>query len=648
MNADIQEQEFTGKPEACTIVPTSLDISPLNLKANDCLSNAGKIAQKYNFCIIVEGILWSVDREDGGMSFVRHAWNYDSRTKKYFDKTIELDEIKNNTSGKFEYTYFKCFEYTLDYAKDHRKPCGFQYSYNDWIKGMKSSFIKHYYRPRWTCGRYNAEKHVAIMYNLLAGYSFFFESYSADVVGCILAAGRDGEVDVNATARETNIAPESIQAFFANLYDNDLLTDRVYTEEDLLQKRKALSMLKVHNPNNHTQNIDDLTITRSDSEILYYNAIATPRTITSAMLELTYNCSEKCIHCYNHGATRNDNEISYRNNREELTLEEYKRIIDDLIAHGLVKVCLTGGDPFSNKYAWDIIEYLYNNDIAFDIYTNGQRLIGQTERLANYFPRLVAVSLYSTNADDHDTITRIKGTCEKSMTILRQLSELSVPLNIKCCIMQPNLHSYFTITEFARQIGAYPQYEIDIRDSNDGDLCARQLQLTKEQLSVVLLDTNIADNLIDDLSRYKTRECRTDKSSCKTGFDEFCITPEGNFQVCAAFPMPFGNLKQQTIDDIYEKSLCLKDWQTSVIEQYDKCGKYEYCKCCKPCAGLNYIEHKDFRKAATKSCKMAKERWEMLKTLEIKENVPSGQQLYDEIQHLPIHTIELKRILPNK
>ena len=71
-----------------------------------------------------------------------------------------------------------------------------------------------YFRPRWTCGRYNAEKHVAIMYNLLAGYSFFFERYSADVVGHILAAGRDGKVSINNIAEATGIASESIHTFF--------------------------------------------------------------------------------------------------------------------------------------------------------------------------------------------------------------------------------------------------------------------------------------------------------------------------------------------------------------------------------------------------------------------------------------------------
>ena len=43
-----------------------------------------------------------------------------------------------------------------------------------------------YYRPEWTCGRYNEEKKVAIYYNLIEGISYFFEDYSAMVIGAIL------------------------------------------------------------------------------------------------------------------------------------------------------------------------------------------------------------------------------------------------------------------------------------------------------------------------------------------------------------------------------------------------------------------------------------------------------------------------------
>ena len=224
-----------------------------------------------------------------------------------------------------------------------------------------------FYRPRWTCGRYNAEKHVAIMYNLLSGRSFFLENASADLVGYILKAGRDGEVEMQSLAKYTNISIDSLLPFSTELLNNGLLTDHIYSNEELRLLRQNLALFKIQSSETRPPlNVDGAKTIVSNSEMCYYDAVASPHTITSAMMELTYTCSEKCIHCYNHGATRNDKEISYRANRNELTLLEYKRIIDDLYAHGLVKVCLTGGDPFSNPLAWEIIDYLYHKDIAFE------------------------------------------------------------------------------------------------------------------------------------------------------------------------------------------------------------------------------------------------------------------------------------------
>ncbi len=63
-----------------------------------------------------------------------------------------------------------------------------------------------YYRPIWTCGRYNDKAQVAIFYNLIAGMSFYFEDYSAKVVGEILSIERNGEVNISAIAQKLNIA----------------------------------------------------------------------------------------------------------------------------------------------------------------------------------------------------------------------------------------------------------------------------------------------------------------------------------------------------------------------------------------------------------------------------------------------------------
>lgn len=48
-----------------------------------------------------------------------------------------------------------------------------------------------YYRPVWTCGRFNAKESVAIYYNLIDGMAYFFEGMSASIIGLILALPRN-------------------------------------------------------------------------------------------------------------------------------------------------------------------------------------------------------------------------------------------------------------------------------------------------------------------------------------------------------------------------------------------------------------------------------------------------------------------------
>ena len=276
-----------------------------------------------------------------------------------------------------------------------------------------------YYRPIWTCGRYNEKAQAAIYYNLIAGMSYFFESYSAMVIGEILTIPRNGEFSLETIATKLNIAMESLTPFFEQLEQMGIVSSVLPTDEIIADYRKRVSEYNCQQQQTVERTTQEkLPYAISNAEQRYTEKVGG---ITSVMFELTYRCSEKCIHCYNEGATRNDDEISTRGNREELTFDDYIRIIDELYEQGLIKVCLTGGDPFSKSFAWDLIDYLYNKGIAFDVFTNGQGIVNDVERLANYYPRLVGVSIYSGIAEVHDYITRIKGSWEKSMAVVRQL-----------------------------------------------------------------------------------------------------------------------------------------------------------------------------------------------------------------------------------
>ncbi len=273
---------------------------------------------------------------------------------------------------------------------------------------------------------------MAIFYNLIAGMSYFFEDYSAEVIGEILAVPRNGRFELDTIASKLNIALESLYPFFQQLEQLGLVSSILPTKDIIDDYRKRVSEYNCQQQQLVERTTQEkLPYAVSNAEQLYSEKAGG---VTSVMLELTYRCSEKCIHCYNEGATRNEEEVSTRGDRQELSLDDYKRLIDELYDQGLIKVCLTGGDPFSKSLAWELIDYLYNKGIAFDVFTNGQSIVNDVRRLADYYPRLVGVSIYSGIAQVHDYITRIKGSWEKSISVVRQLSALGVPLNLKCCV----------------------------------------------------------------------------------------------------------------------------------------------------------------------------------------------------------------------
>ena len=518
------------------------------------------------------------------------------------------------------------------------------------IKAMQN----RYYRPAWTCGRYSernathGKKHVAIMYNLIEGISNFFEDYSADVIKYVLAVGRNCEVRVEVVAEATGIAEESINDFFQLLVRNGLLCTHVFSKEEEMNYRKAIHENNIHKRTAPQTVKEKLPMDVSSAEMDYFDAIEDEGVVASVMFELTYNCSEKCIHCYNPGATRNDNEVSHRADREELQLDDYKRIIDELDDAGLVKVCLSGGDPFSKPFAWNIIDYLYQKEIAIDIYTNGQRIVNDVDRLASYYPRIVGVSIYSGIAQDHDAITRISGSWKKSMSVVRRLSELAVPMNLKCCVMQPNLHSYYLVNDIAHTLGAVPQFELNITDSIDGDRCARQLRLTEEQLQVVLRDSNVPMYVGPEAPNYGGQSRQMDKVPCGAGVTSFCITPEGNILPCCAFPLVLGNINVNSIKETLVNNCVLRKWRHSTLKEYEECGQYDYCDYCSLCPGQAQSQYGNFRKSSENCCYMAKVRHQLAHKMMEGYDPLNGEEFESALQRLPKATVDLHRIYDTK
>ena len=507
-------------------------------------------------------------------------------------------------------------------------------SFDDRIGNLAYSL--HLYRPEWTCGRYNANRHCALMYNLIRGVVNYFDELSADVIDYILSVPRNGELSIDAIIKKTNLPVDIILNFIDQLRNVGLVTLHIPDKEEIRNCRiRAGEWRRWQQFADNRSTQEKLPYDISNAEMQYNEAVEGDSKVTSVMFELTYNCSEKCIHCYNPGATRNDSEKSGRN-REELTLNEYKRVIDELCELGLYKVCLSGGDPFSKPIIWDIIDYLWQKEIAFDIFTNGQRVFNDVERLLSYYPRLIGVSIYSQIEEAHDKITRVPGSLRKSIKFVEKLSEYGMAMNLKCVIMQPNLKTYRSVKELATKYGAVPQFEVCVSPSNEGDMCApRNLRLTEDQLYVVLRDDNIPLYVGPEAPNFGGQSRLMTVNACGAGDSTFCITPEGNVQVCCSFPASLGNVKEQSVSEILSGEQ-LRKWQKTTLESYVDCGRHDYCGYCNLCPGNNYVENGTPLKAAESNCFIAKTRYNLAQKMKGGYDPLNGRSLDDAIAGLEV------------
>lgn len=496
-----------------------------------------------------------------------------------------------------------------------------------------------YYRPEWTCGKFNSTKHVAIMFNLLANGEYFFEHESADVVGLILAAGRNGEVSVSHVSASLNVTPESIIPFFTFLIEIGLLSKTFPTKDEISSYRKRCA--KLSNVTTYIgENVESyLQCEISSVEQAYDNAVANCTEITNAVFELTYRCSEKCLHCYNPGATRNDKEKSRRSNFIELTLDDYKRIIDEMCEAGLATVTLTGGDPFSYKDVWGILEYLYQKEIAVTLLTNGQQLVNQIDRLANLYPRSIKVSLYGADPIAHDSITRKKGSWQTTLDVISDLRKVAVPVVINCVIMRPGLKSYLDLKKTGENLSCLVLFDFGVVDSIEGDICAtHHLRLTPEELELVLMDPDIEPKT-DNFDMSANPAPASKGVPCLAGRGTFCVMPNGKLIPCVSMHMILGDLKQQDFHSIITNNSKLKGLLEAKATDYMECGTHDYCNCCVFCAGNSFAEHGNPLHANENNCYLAKNKYALMIKLKSGIDVMKGKTLQECIKALPDYVI---------
>ena len=322
--------------------------------------------------------------------------------------------------------------------------------------------------------------------------------------------------------------------------------------------------------------------------------------LLTAHWELTYRCNERCTHCYLDVFSPNAKVPG------ELTTEECFRVIDQLAELGALNLTLSGGEILVRRDFFDIAEYARSKKFLLRLFTNGILIKAHVaDRIAALHPYAVELSVYSTRADIHDAITRVPRSLELTTRALRLLRERGIRTIMKTPLMRENVRELNALEAMANELGARFRYDPTITPKDSGALDPLTHRLTYDDLVWLFREKIEPAAWVD---RVVTPESRT----CGITLKALAIDPYGNVFPCIQTRSNAGNVRTQSLREIWEQSPVWRDLGSLTLGELPVCRTCELRNLCARCHGLAQAENGDLRAPALVNCHEALARRQVL------------------------------------
>lgn len=309
-----------------------------------------------------------------------------------------------------------------------------------------------------------------------------------------------------------------------------------------------------------------------------------------AHLYVENGCHLKCAHCY-------ESEESHPP-KHALSLDDYRDIYAQLANMGVLVLTFSGGEPFLRRDFLELVHEARKQRFAVRVYTSGTLI---NERKADRLKELqvseVHVSLYHADAGPHDEFTGIPGSHAKSVRALKLLQERGIKTVLKTNVMTFNLHSLDRIIALAKTYGADYVFDPTIKPKMDGDRSPLRFAVPPEELKEFLLKRPDLEKAMsfEDADGYCNGENHRMKGDhlCAAARNLITVWADGSIAPCAFFPTAGGNVKTESIQDIWRDSPLFQEVRYKQFASMTKCGTCDVQSTCHPCMAYGLVEEND-------------------------------------------------------
>ncbi|MGI6395384.1 MAG: radical SAM protein [bacterium] len=343
---------------------------------------------------------------------------------------------------------------------------------------------------------------------------------------------------------------------------------------------------KSENPKTFTFNFKNQKENLQDTAEFFYEKFHQNPTIFGMQIELTNCCNERCVHCY----------IPHHWKEETLEKEVVLNVLDQTAEMGTLGLTLSGGEPMLHPDFIEILQHARKKDFSVTILSNLTLL---NEKILNAIKEAningIQVSLYSMNPLEHDFITKLPGSFEKTLKSIQLLFENDIPVQISCPVMKINRHSYKNVMKWAydHKMKAYTDFIMMAQSNFDTHNLDNRISIaeTEELLRDIISVDQEYRTLLKiepkpiDVEKYKK------KPVCGVAVDNICLAANGNYYPCSGWQgMMVGNAKNQKLKEVWENSEQLKFLRTVTNSSFPECISCEAKDYCAMCMVRNYNE----------------------------------------------------------
>lgn len=249
----------------------------------------------------------------------------------------------------------------------------------------------------------------------------------------------------------------------------------------------------------------------------------------SGQIELTYRCNLDCIHCYCKGS---------ENREKELTMGQWKDIIDRIHKEGCLWLTFTGGEPFLHSDFLDIYAYAHKKGFLITLFINGTLLSSEIlEFLSAKPPFLMEISLYATTLEIYEAITQTKDSFRKVIENIDKLVKTKIPLCLKTVVLKQNKDEVLKVKALSEKLLGKKKFKCDffIFPRINGDTAPCQYRLTPQEiLEIENIDPDIVSQRARELSHgaFDLKRPKEYLYQCNAWLSDFFIDPYGLLKFC--------------------------------------------------------------------------------------------------------------------